>query len=66
MPNKEPDNQLFYMKWISFIVATGLFIFAGVEAVIKSHPFDKTIAAIVLVVFGFAWGANLTKFINPK
>ncbi len=54
------------MQWVSFVLITVLFGIAATSAIIREHETDKIIAGLFLIVTGFAWGANLTKFVIRK
>ncbi|MGE0126672.1 MAG: hypothetical protein AB7U82_01110 [Blastocatellales bacterium] len=62
----EKEKQLSVMQWVSFVLITVLFGIAATSAIIREHETDKIIAGLFLIVTGFAWGANLTKFVIRK
>lgn len=60
---QDDTGQLIYMKWISFLVATGLFIFVVVYGVINDKAVDKIVPFAWLVLCGSIWGGNFMKIL---
>lgn len=63
---KENGYQLFLMRWIGFVVITIVFLAAAIKAIVTNQETDKVIALLFLIIIGFAWGANIWKYILNK